>query len=369
MLKELRIEKVLAAGFFVMCAALSGAAFGEVYRPLVSPELLEHAKLELVWETKLPMKGAESLEQLHILGNRIYGLSSRNYMVSLNREKGNVIFSRTVAPVGLPVVGLGLYEGELFSIIGNELVQMNPEFGTERSSKRLAFGIACPAVRNSEYFYITGTDRRIRGLRSDDKVKVFEGGARNDSRVTSVVADEDFIVFGTDAGNVVSVEAGRPVYLWQFDAEDGIAGSIARDGGSLFVASKDTNVYRLGVYTGKLEWKYQAGAVLDKGPVVTGGVVYQCVGEKGMAAIAKASGKFMWQLEGGASLLTESGGKAYVITDIGELVVMDNRKAKRLYSVNFSGVSRYVTNLSDSKIYIADEGGRLACIRPIGQEQ
>lgn len=368
MLKKLRMKKVLLASIFVLCAASSGAAGGGGSEWLISAELLEHGKLELVWENKLPMKGSESLEQLHILGNRIYGLSSRNYMVSMNRERGSVIFSRSVAPVGLPVVGLSLYEDELFSIVGNDLTQINPEFGTELSSTRLAFGVACPAVRNSGYFYVAGTDRRIRGFRSDDKVKVFEAAAKNDSRVTSVVADEDFILFGTDAGNVVSVEAGRPVYLWQFDAEDSIAGSIVRDGGSLFVASKDTNVYRLDVYTGKLVWKYQAGAVLDKGPVVTREIIYQRVSKNGMAAIEKASGKFMWQLEGGAGLLAESGGKAYVITDIGELVVMDNRKAKRLYSVNFSGVSRYVTNLSDSKIYIADEGSRIACIRPIGQE-
>lgn len=368
MLNNLRMEKFLAAVFVVLFVALGGTALGEDYRPLVSPELLEHGKLELVWENKLPMKKKESLEQLYILGNRIYGLSSRNYMVSLNREKGSVIFSRTVAPAGLPVVGLDMYENELYSIIGNDLVQVNPEFGTERSNRRLAFGIACPAVRNSGFFYIAGTDRRIRALRSDDKVKAFEAAAKNDSRITSVIADEDFIIFGTDGGNVVSVEAGRPVYLWQFDAEDGIAGSIARDGGSLFFASKDTNVYRLDVYTGKLVWKYQAGAVLDKGPVVSREIVYQRVGKNGMAAIEKASGKFMWQLEGGAALLAESGGRAYVITDIGELVVMDNRKAKRLYSVNFSGVSRYVTNLSDSKIYVADEDGRIACIRPIGRE-
>ena len=365
MQKKMGMEKVLTAVFVVLLAAFVGAAFGEGYQPLVSAELLERGKLESVWETKLPMKKGESLEQLHILGNRIYGLSDRNYMVSLNREKGSVIFSREVAPAGLPVVGLGLYEGELFSIIGNDLVQMNPEFGTELSSRRLAFGIASPAVRNSGHFYIAGTDRRIRALRSEDKVKVFESAARNDSRITSVIADEDFIVFGTDGGNVVSVEASRPVQLWQFDAADSIAGSVVRDGDSLFVASKDTNIYKLDVHSGRLVWKYQSGVVLDKSPVVTGGVVYQRLREKGMAAIDKESGRFMWELDGGAGLLAESGEKAYVITHIGELVVMDNKKAKRLYSVNFSGVSLYVVNLADSKMYIADGSGRIACVKPI----
>jgi len=64
-------------------------------------------------------------------------------------------------------------------------------------------------------------------------------------------------------------------------------------------------------------------------------------------------------------LLAESGRKAYVITNTGKLVVMDNKKAKQLYSVNFAGVSRYATNVADSKIYIADESGRIACLEPV----
>jgi len=98
---------------------------------------------------------------------------------------------------------------------------------------------------------------------------------------------------------------------------------------------------------------------------VTGDVVYQYVRGKGLVAIDKKSGEFMWEVNGGADLLSESGGKAYVITGDGELVVMDNKAKKRLYSVNFAGVSQYVANVVDSKIYIADAGGRIACLKPM----
>ncbi len=93
-------------------------------------------------------------------------------------------------------------------------------------------------------------------------------------------------------------------------------------------------------------------------------IVYQYVRDKGLTAIDKRSGKFIWQVPGGVELLAEADGKAYVITKIGTLVVMDNRKAKRLYSVNCAAVSRYVANVADSKIYIADEAGRIACLKP-----
>lgn len=360
----LRCRLVLLVSFFIFCV-VPGIAVESDLRRLVQPELLKDAELEILWENKLPIKTGESLERLFILGNRIYGLSDQNFMVSLNREKGNVIFSISITEAGLPVVGLGLYKDELFSVAGNKLVEINLDSGIERSAKRLRFGVTCPAARNGSYFYVAGADRRMHTFRSEDKVHVFEVAAEDDSMITSIVADEDFVVFATDTGTCVSITPDRPKRLWRFSAADGIAWPIVRDAESLFVASKDTNVYRLNARTGKLVWKYQTGAMLERGPRVTQRSVYQYVRNEGLSAIDRKSGGLLWQLAEGVDLLAEANGKAYVITNNSELVVMDNKKAKQQYCVNLAGVSRYAANVADSKIYIADEDGRVACIRPV----
>ena len=44
---------------------------------------------------------------------------------------------------------------------------------------------------------------------------------------------------------------------------------------------------------------------------------------------------------------------------------MDNKKAKKLYSVKFEGPLKTAANTADSKIYIADNTGRIACLVPI----
>jgi outer membrane protein assembly factor BamB len=323
-----------------------------VLQRLVSPELLEHARLKIQWETKLPIRATERLERLFILGNHIYALSDHNYVVSLNRETGNVIFNRSFAPAGLTMLGLELYKDELISVIGNRLVEIDPEFGKELRSKSLEFSVTCPAVRNSSFFYLAGVDRRLRALRARDKVKLFEVAA--EKTITSVIADDHFVVFATDAGNVTSMTPDKPNRLWRFEAGDGIVGPMVRDGESLFAASKDTYVYKL-----NLVWKYQTGGILDASPRVTREVVYQYVRYRGLSAIDKNSGTLIWQLPGGVDLLAEANGKAYVITNAGTLVVMDNKKAKRLHSVNFASVSKYGANVTDSKIYIADETGRI----------
>ncbi len=334
---------------------------------LVSPELLKHAKLKTVWQTELLLEKGESLKDLHILGNRIYALSNRNYIVSLDVKKGNVIFERSFAPTGSRIIGLELYNDALFSVVASELIEVNPEFGTKRDTKRLEFAAVCPPARNSSYFYLSGTDGRIHTLRSEDRVQVFEVAADNGSTINSIIADEDFIVFGTEGGNVVSITSDGPRRLWQFDAAAGIAGPIVRDKNSLFFASKDTNVYRVDIVDGQKKefiWKHQTAAVLDRAPRVGGKIVYQHVAYKGLVAINKENGKLVWEVPAGIDLLAEAEDKAYVIAK-GKLVVMDNKNAKHLYSVNFAGVTKHSANTADSNIYIANDAGRIACIKPI----
>ncbi len=43
---------------------------------------------------------------------------------------------------------------------------------------------------------------------------------------------------------------------------------------------------------------------------------------------------------------------------------MDNEKAQVRYQIALPGVSKYATNFADSKIYIADKAGRIACLEP-----
>jgi outer membrane protein assembly factor BamB len=365
MTKVMGCRLVLLATVLFFSDVTKSLAQGCDREGLVSPELLKAGGLEIVWQNELPIKKGESLERFFIVGDAVYGLSNHNYLISLNRENGKMVFGKPIATVGFPLIGLELYKDKLLSVVGNKLVEISPKFGTVLESRRLEFNAVCPAVRNNLYFYIAGGDGRVHALSSDGMIPVFEVATDNGSKITSVIADESLVVFSSEDGNCISITADRPKQVWEFDAADSIIGPIVRDGNSLFLASKDTNVYKVNVLTGKLEWKYQAEAILDKAPRVTADVVYQYVPDKGLTAIDKDSGKFMWEQAVGVDLLAEANGKAYVITNVGTLVVMDNKKAKQLYSVNFANVSRYAANVADSKIYIADKEGRIACLQPI----
>ncbi len=370
MLKMVRFRIVLLLSVSALWITQSSFADQNSSKPLISPELLKHARLKMLWDNELPIKKNESLDRLLLFGNRIYAVSDRNFVLSLNQKNGKIIFGRTIEPAGLPITGVKLYDNELMYVSSNsKLVQINAQSGIVLKTTDVGISVNCPVARNSSYFYLAGTDKRLHAIHAENKVQAFEVAAENDSMITSVTADENFVLFATAAGNIISIAPDLPRRLWQFDASKAIAGPIIREGMSLFFASKDTNVYRVDMVglpeKRRLAWKYQTAAVLDEAPRVTQEIVYQHVKGKGLTAINKNTGSPLWQVPGGIDLLTEAGNRAYVITNTRTLVVMDNVKAKELYEVNFAGVSKHVSNITDDKIYIADNLGRIACLQPV----
>ena len=357
-------------GVFFLVLFASGLSFGVSggLEPVISPALLNRAGLDLVWYDELPIAGSEKLEKLYIVGDKLYALSERNYLISLGKDRGEKIFAKYAAPPGQPVCEAVLYDDKLLYVLGNRVVTMDELTGEEVGSQNIDYRLICPAVRNKKYFYLSGADKRLHVLRAEDMVPLFEASPGNDSMIKSIIAAENFVIFGTDAGNVIAMLAGEATRLWQFDAADGIVERLVMDETSVFFSSEDTNVYRvdmLGPQSVRLVWKYQVAGVAENSPRVGKKAVYQYVREKGLTAIDKESGEALWTLKEGIEFLCEAGSKSYIITKKETLAVMDNVAKSKLYSVNFRGVNRFAFNTGDSKMYISDERGRLACLQPV----
>ena len=333
-------------------------------RDFVSPKQLADSGLEILWQTELPIRQGETLDKLIIINDRVYALSSCNFLIALNRCNGEFVFSKILTDPDFPVIGFNLYQNELFTIEGGRLLKMNPETGADISVMPLDFTVACPPVRNSLFFYIAGTDGRIRAFRAADMVKMFEVGAPDNSAIVSIAADEEFAIFTTDSGQCISFAANAPKYLWRFNAEGGIAGSIARNNESVFFASKDTYVYRFEAVEGKFIWKCPMGERLQKGPDVTAKCVYQYSRDKGLAAIDRASGKILWRLPEAVSLIAEAGDKAYLASGVEGIIAADIGKDGQSCGISIPCISKYAVNVTDSRIYIADDMGRIACLKP-----
>ncbi|MBN1973948.1 MAG: PQQ-binding-like beta-propeller repeat protein [Sedimentisphaerales bacterium] len=370
MFRLFKYSLIFTALLLVFTRSNDSFAGTDISMNLVSPGLLEAANLKLVWESSLPMKKNESMEQMVILGDQIYLISNRNFAMALDRKTGDKIFNRTIALEGLIIEGIIDINDQIIYVVGNRYVELEAKTGNEKKSTEVGYGIESPVVRNNSFFYVSGTDRRLHVLKAEERVEFFKVASENDAMITTVVPGEDYIIFGTDKGDLYSMLPDSPKSLWKFNAADGLVGQVVRDGNDLYFSSKDMNVYKIdasNMYSYKFVWKTLVPGIIQKGPRVTRNMVYQNAFSKNMSvsAMDKDTGRIIWEVAGGVELLAESRGRAYIITEDNTLVVMHNASAKNVYSANFADVTRYACNTMDSKIYIGDKAGRIACLEPL----
>ncbi len=334
---------------------------------LVSPELLERAALEMCWQVNLPLKKPEQIDRMYVFEKYVYVLTNRNYLYCIDKEKKAVRFGLELAIRGIPICEPLYHEGDLWFLVGNELRIVSPKTGTIEKRKHLRMlgrGAVGTMVRNKKYLYMLSNDKRLHSVVIDGFWQEFMVAAPDGSRINSLVADDKFLVFTTEAGNVVSIYPNQARRRWQYDVVGEIAAPLVRQDEWLYVSTTNTKLYKINIKNGRTEWDdaFHAGAALKKPPMLGAKVLYQSADDKGVYAIDKETGRMVWQVPRGVDVMVEVGPRAYVFARPGVLVVMDNAKASQLYSVNFANVKKYAVNTVDKALYVADLNGRVMCI-------
>lgn len=341
---------------------------------LVSPSLVEYAGLSVNWQMILAVKETEKLDRMYVFGKYLYVLTSQNYLVCINRDRGSIRFELQLAPAGLPIYHPYYYDKKLWFMVGAELLVVDPEVGEvieSRLFKTLGGSAMCPLVRNKERIYIAGLDHRLQAITASNYMADFGVSAYDNSRINSVLAADGFVVFSTERGNIIGIAPDGPQKRWQRDVSGRVSASLVKDGEHVYVPCEDTKLYKFNALTGENAWSlpFQTGnAILDP-PIIGAKVVYQYIDVQGLYAVNKDSGRKIWQLEAGLNLLAENGDLAYIIAQPGSLVVMNNSTGKEMYSVNFAAVTDYAVNTTDSSFYIADNTGRVMSIKTKGPQK
>ena len=335
-------------------------------KELVQSILIEKCGFSSPWQKKLFVKDGESIRKMTIHDNYLFVETSLNYLYCVDRNKGKIMFSFPVAMENLPLEGPTFYGNEMLYMVGNKLhvVDMNAGRVTKIKDYSITgMGAVYPPVRNEKFIYVADSIARLTAVNAEETSVVFPVSSDKDSLINSVIADDKYLVFSTKAGEVVRIKTNKPEKIWQFEVEK-IQAPMVRDGKWIYVSSLDRKLYKLSIEDGYSGWiaPFIAGEELTKSVRIGEDVLYQYAGKKGMFAIDKKSGDEVWQLREGYDLLCEKGSNAYILAKPSRLVVMDNRKGKKLYSVNFASVTDYAVNTTDSVIYVAGENGSVMAI-------
>lgn len=336
---------------------------------IVSPALLQHCGLDVAWQKHLFVKSDEKIDRMLVHGKYLLLLTNHNYLYCMDRNDGKLKFSIVIASRGLPVYGPSFYEKTMMFMVGSRLKVVDMEIGRIVETKDYGFiggsAVFLP-VRNENYFYVSGSNKRLYVVDAEEDILSFPVSSSDTAVINSIIADDSTLVFSTKTGDVVRIETDVAQKIWRFQV-GGIAAPIVREGDWVYVSGLDRKLYKLNVKNGENGWLASVlmGEPLYDSARIGEKVIYQYAGVKGLQAVDKDSGKKIWQFKEGFDLLTENGSRAYALAKPSRLVVMDNVKGEKLYSVNFAGVSVHASNTEDTMIYVACEKGRVMSIKTV----
>jgi outer membrane protein assembly factor BamB len=149
-----------------------------------------------------------------------------------------------------------------------------------------------------------------------------------------------------------------------FRTDGPIRGALDLDADGLYVASGDRSVYKLDPMTGERRWQRRLPGVLDRGPVVVGGVVYQYCPGVGVFAIDATYGDVLWQVAGARQFVSRHQGTVCLTRGDDRIVIVDNKSGAVLDGFNVPPFVKVAVNRDDAAVVLISPMGELFCARP-----
>jgi outer membrane protein assembly factor BamB len=193
--------------------------------------------------------------------------------------------------------------------------------------------------------------------------------------VSGVVVVEDAVYVAGLDGNVYAVSAKSREAIWPipggvFKTGGAIEANLVADTSGVYVASTDSILYALNRNSGKLRWRYYAGAPLREAPVVTSDRVYLNVPGKGMVAFAKNEGKDVrepiWTRGDVRQVLAQDDKFTYARSNDDRLVALDKTTGEPRFQSNRKDFAVFGVNTKDDGvIFAASKSGTILAIKGV----
>ena len=223
----------------------------------------------------------------------------------------------------------------------------------------------------------TGGERRFAGTHLHGTQPVAERMPDPfDSFLSSAAVWNGAVFFGSDDGNIYSLNATSGGLNWKFHTGDVVHASPAIADGTLYLGSWDSFFYALDAATGKEKWRFKTGEDADthnqvgiqSSAAVVDGVVYFGCRDSNFYALDAATGEKKWVFSNHGSWVISSpavrDGKVYFGTsDSGAFHVLNAKNGSPIFSLKYQNWPMFSSPaLAGNMLYIGSHSGKLIAV-------
>ncbi len=366
----------------------------------VSPQELAAVDLGYYWDLVIPLSSSEHVTQIWHVDENVYCLTDNGRLVTQDASTGQTKWAQR----------LGRPDQQFYAPTHCDKVQLPTVVGPQTV-------ITPPSqtnMRELDVVIVDSTiDAQVRDRKTGELIERIDFARSNFAGSGSALCDGNHIYVGSVKGYFYGIDLKTGLEIWKQDAGAPITASprllgnmllIAAQNGRLiatnvsqqqprrvwpevglkpqataafsadfaaedrgvFAGSQDYAVYAFEPQSGELMWRYPTGGGISHGIQVGANNVYARADNGKLYALAIEPGRPQekWTLQGGSTVVAELGGKAYIIDDRNDLVVVDAASGHVESRVPMTGFSMFVPNTKAPAIYAANDKGLLVRIDP-----
>lgn len=167
-------------------------------------------------------------------------------------------------------------------------------------------------------------------------------------------------------------QGGSPVEVFRFTLDAPLVASPGQYQNYAYVGGADANLYGLNMDTGRVEWRFIVGDVINRRPIATEKDVFVISKRNGMARVDRQSGTPGWKIPAGQQslefnnevdqYLASNPKYVYAQDRAGRLLVLDRLQGKTLSRYGMPNWVYPISNEQNDRIFLAANNGMILCL-------
>ncbi|MBY0232036.1 MAG: PQQ-binding-like beta-propeller repeat protein [Gemmataceae bacterium] len=386
---------VLAVGVMTTAQVPRSRIFSRPESP--SDDVLRRLNMTLAWRQAVPMEGPKDRFLAIQLDHRDVFVLTRSGMVArLDGATGRILWKTRVGKAYAATPSLAFNSHGVYVVANADLYGLSRATGNVDWEQSLPSGPGSSLVADEDQVYVplsTGTMAVyiVPGGRIHKEIEATRGSTgkprprdawseyTNLELAFSPVLTEDSVLLMSPSGKgrgyaAYMREGVRSNALYQFEAEGKVGARPGQFDDRGYVASDDGNMYAIGIFDGKLAWRYVAGSQITRTPAGFADDVYVTSRREGMARLDPETGRALWAVPvgGGKRLsvtnpsadlfLARSAQYVYARDFAGRVLVIDRKRGTTLSMVDWTAFRFPVPNTWTDRLFLAANDGTLLCL-------
>ncbi len=328
-------------------------------------------------EMRMKLRGIEDVEikvsSYTLPKSTIYTLSDDGLVTAIDADSGEFLWEQMIGDMTLKVVGLGAGNEHVAVVVGSKVYCLSAAEGRTLWSKETVYvPSSSPAVSDSNILVPLGNGR-LQSFLIEDKGYGSNAFFANGYATARPLVIGQRVAWTTDNGqlNLAIPETSKAV-SFRLKANASMASAPTGLGAMIYAASVDGFVYCVDQTKGRLVWEVTTGASITQSPVPIGKNLYVVSEADQLFKIDAMTGQFSdnWDtpVSGISKFLGATEESVFALDKQNSLLVIDIDSAELVSAVPVGKIDNVLTNYATDRIYVATEGGLIACVREASSE-